>query len=49
MLMRGDDGAGLMVYAHYDENPDTARAALRSFLTAQLPAMESALAANRRH
>jgi exosortase A len=49
LLMRGDDGAGIMVFAHYDENPETARAALRSFLTAQLPAMESALAANRRH
>jgi exosortase A len=48
LLMRGDDGAGIMVYAHYDENPDTARAALRSFLAAQLPAMESTLAANRR-
>nr|WP_314624500.1 exosortase A [uncultured Noviherbaspirillum sp.] len=49
LLMRGDDGAGIMVYARFDENPDTARAALRSFLAAQLPAMESALAANRRH
>jgi EpsI family protein len=49
LLMRGDDGAGIMVYARYDENPDSARAALRSFLAAQLPAMESALAANRRH
>ena len=49
LLMRGDDGAGVMVYARFDENPDTARAALRSFLAAQLPAMESALAANRRH
>jgi exosortase A len=48
LLMRGDDGAGLMVYARYDENPEKARAALRSFLEAQLPAMESALAANRR-
>ena len=49
LLMRGDDGAGIMVYARYDENPEKARAALRSFLEAQLPAMESALAANRRH
>ena len=48
LLMRGDDGAGMMVYAPYDENPDTARAALRSFLEAQLPAMESVLAANRK-
>jgi exosortase A len=49
LLMRGDDGALIMTYAHFDENPDTARAALRSFLAAQLPAMESALAANRAH
>jgi EpsI family protein len=49
LLMRGDDGAGVMVYARYDENPENARAALRSFLAAQLPAMESTLAANRRH
>ena len=49
LLMRGDDGALILTYAHYDENPEPARAALRSFLAAQLPAMESALAANRRH
>ena len=48
LLMRGDDGAGIMVFAHYDENPETARAALRSFLAAQLPSLESTLAANRR-
>jgi exosortase A len=49
LLMRGDDGAGLMVYARFDENPETARTALRSFLATELPAMESALAANGRH
>ncbi|MET0963812.1 MAG: exosortase A [Noviherbaspirillum sp.] len=48
LLMRGDDGAGIMVYARYDENPETARAALRSFLAAQLPALDATLAANRR-
>ena len=48
LLMRGDDGAGIMVYARFEENPETARAALRSVLAAQLPAMEGALAANRR-
>jgi len=49
LLMRGDDGAGIMVYARYDENPESARAALRSFLAAQLPAIEGALAANLKH
>jgi exosortase A len=46
LLMRGDDGAGILVFARYDENPETARAALRNFLAAQLPSLESTLAGN---
>ena len=38
LLRRGDDPA--MVYARFDENPETARTALRSFLATELPAME---------
>jgi hypothetical protein len=37
-----------MVFAHYDENPENARAALRSFLAVQLPALERTLAGNAR-
>jgi EpsI family protein len=48
LLMQGDDGAGIMVFAHYDENPENARAALRSFLAVQLPALERTLAGNAR-
>lgn len=43
-LMRGNDGAAVMVYAPYDSKPDEAREALRHFLTANLTAIESALA-----
>jgi len=49
LLMQGDDGAGIMVFAHYDEDPDSARAALRSFLAAGLPALERTLSGNARH
>ena len=44
-----DDGAAVMVSAPYDDNPDQARAALRDFLSANLAAVEAALAANPRH
>ena len=49
LLMLGDDGAGILVYARYEESPDAARAALRSFITAQLPSLEATLNANRAH
>ncbi|RJG07047.1 exosortase A [Noviherbaspirillum cavernae] len=48
-LMRGDDGAAMMVFAPYADNPDEARAALRDFLGANLNALEVALAGNRNH
>lgn len=47
-LMRGDDGAAMMVFAPYDANPDTARALMRDFLTANLAGLEAALANNKK-
>jgi exosortase A len=44
-----DDGAAVMVSAPYDDNPDQARAAMRDFLSANLAAVEAALAATARH
>jgi exosortase A len=43
-----DDGAAVMVFAPYDEDPAAARPALRAFLQSELGALEAALAANRR-
>ncbi|HEU4374475.1 MAG TPA: exosortase A [Telluria sp.] len=48
-LHGSDDGAAVLVSAPYDDNPDQARAAMREFLAANLPAVEAALAANPRH
>ena len=48
-LHGSDDGAAVMVSAPYDENPEQARAALRAFLSANLPAVETALAGAARH
>ena len=47
-LHGSDDGAAVMLYAAYDEQPDSARAALRSFLTGNLGAIDATLAANRK-
>jgi exosortase A len=49
LLMRGDDGAALMVAAPFGENPDTARAALRAFLGANLAPLEASLEQARKH
>jgi exosortase A len=43
-----DDGAAVMLFAPYDENPDEARAALRAFLRDNLGAVDAVLAANRK-
>lgn len=43
-LLRGDDGAAIMLAAPLDENPDAARAALRAFLKDNLAAVNTALA-----
>ncbi|NHZ97199.1 exosortase A [Massilia sp. CCM 8734] len=46
LLHASDDGAAVMVFAHYDENPEPARVAMRAFLKGDLAAIEAALAAN---
>lgn len=46
-LLNGDDGATVMVFAPFSENPDQARAALRRFLHDNLVPLEAVLAANR--
>ncbi len=47
-LTGSDDGAAVMVFARYEDNPATARPALRNFLRGELTALDAALAANRR-
>lgn len=48
LLMRGDDGAAVMVAARFDDNhPETARAALRAFLADNLAPLEASLGAAR--
>jgi EpsI family protein len=42
-LLRGDDGAAIMLAVPYDNNPDQARAALRHFLSEQGAAIDQAL------
>jgi EpsI family protein len=43
LLMHGDDGAVLIFYAPYEENPETARATMRQFLSTNLAGLESSL------
>ncbi|MGI4848399.1 MAG: exosortase A [Janthinobacterium lividum] len=47
LLMHGDDGASIQVYAPVDENPEVARTAMRAFLAANLDQVDATLAANR--
>jgi exosortase A len=47
-LLQGDDGASVLVAAPYDEDPEVARKAMRSFLDGNLPALQATLAANRK-
>nr|WP_229423335.1 exosortase A [Massilia frigida] len=49
LLHASDDGAAVMIFAPYDENPEPARVAMRAFLKGDLAAIEAALAANTRH
>jgi len=50
LLLRGDDGAALMLSTPFDENPETARAALRAFLADNLQAVDRTLdAAAQKH
>jgi exosortase A len=48
LLMRGDDAAGIMVYARFYDQPEQARAALRAFLESHLQPLEATIAANRK-
>lgn len=47
-LMRGDDGAAVMVFSPYTVNEEEARAAMRGFLAQHLVPLESALALNKK-
>ena len=45
LLLRGDDGAAVLLSAPFTNDPETARTALRTFLNANLPAIDATLAA----
>ena len=47
LLLQGDDGAAVMLSAPITGDPESARTALRAFLSANLPAIDAALAAAR--
>ena len=49
LLMQGDDGAVLIFYAPYEENPEKARATMRDFLNANLPELETILHQSKNH
>jgi exosortase A len=46
LLMRGDDGAAITVFAPYREDPEEARTALRRFLAENLAPLDATLADN---
>ncbi|WP_028103221.1 exosortase A [Pseudoduganella violaceinigra] len=48
LLTGSSDGAAVMVFAPYDEDPAAARGAMRAFLDSNLAPLERSLAANRR-
>jgi len=48
ILMAGDDGASILVYAPFSENPEEARATLRNFLNTNLGAIQATLTANKK-
>lgn len=47
LLLRGDDGASITVFAAYGENPDEARDAIRHFIADSMPAIQHTLNANK--
>ena len=49
LMLHGDDGAAVMVATPVGENADTARAALRAFLDANLAPLQATLEAAREH
>lgn len=46
LLMQGDDGAAITVFAPYTENPEEARAAMHRFLIENLAPLEATLTGN---
>jgi exosortase A len=46
LLMRGDDGAAITVFAPYNENPEEARTAMHRFLVENLAPLEATLSGN---
>lgn len=48
-LMRGDDGAAIILYAGYADKPEEARLAMRQFLTEHKTSLNSALSDNKKH
>jgi exosortase A len=48
LLMHGDDGAVLIFYAPYEDNPEKARATMRQFLSTNLAGLESSLAQSKK-
>lgn len=46
LLMQGDDGAAITVFAPYAEDPEQARAVLRRFLTENLTPLDATLTGN---
>ena len=47
LLMQGDDGAAIAVFAPFARDPDEARSAMRRFLTGNLVPLKATLAGNR--
>lgn len=47
LMLRGDDGAALMVFAPYTINPEEARLAMRHFLAENMASLEATLAHNK--
>jgi EpsI family protein len=48
LLLQGDDGAAVVVYAPYTSNPEKARVAMRDFLSRNLSSLESTLVNNKK-
>jgi exosortase A len=48
LLTGSGDGAVAMVFSQYEENPDSARSALREFLNSNLGPLDAVLASNKR-
>ena len=48
-LMRGDDGAAIVIYASFSDKPEEARIAMRQFLREHMAALNSTLSKNKQH